>query len=1092
VICGSCGHSNSSRAKFCEECGTPISAQAPRRDPSAYTPKHLADKILTQKSAIEGERKQITVLFADVKGSMNISQGIDAEEWHSIMDRFFTILSEGVHRYDGTINQFTGDGIMALFGAPIAHEDHAQRACYAALYLGDELRRYADELRRTKGLSFSVRMGMNSGEVVVGKIGDDLRMDYTAQGHTVGLAARMEQLAEPGRVYLTEYTGKLISGFFKLRDLGQFRLKGANQPLRAFELRGVGHLRKRFDVSRARGLSKFVGRTDEMAQLEAALADAQEGRGQVMGIVAEGGMGKSRLCYEFAERCKVRGIRVAEAHAVSHGKMIPFLPILELLRGLFEITEHDSETASRGKIAGTLLLLDRELDESLPLMFEFLGVPDPERPVPDMAPDTRQERLLAIVRRFLQVRSQRQPAVIILEDLQWIDRASQAFLQNVVEVVAQTRTLLLLISRPEYQVTWAPAPNYQQLTLTPLGAEAATALLQDLLGTDPSVEGLYRMILERSAGNPFFIEEIVQELAESGSLEGQRSAYQLAKPMEDVAMPARIQSVLAARIDRLSERNKQVLHTAAVIGKRFTGSVVRAVAGLTDADLMEALHELTNAGFLYEHELFPEIEYAFRHPLTQEVAYHSQLSEHRAPVHRAAACAIEQANPDRLDESAALIAYHWESAGDTEKSVGWHRRAAEWVSLRQVDEALRHWHKVRELLQTLPESKETMALGAAVRVQILSNAWRVGIPEEEAAAIFAEGEDLAWRSGDLRVRAMLVARYATLRSFSGGPVHEYMRQSGTAVRLAEQTGDAVLRMALVPSHVQSLFSAGRLEEALRLTEETQATAPDDDLRLGFEISGYSPFIGLVYLGGAVLTEMGRLEEARREFERAIRLAREYDDTELLGWTHARFARLEFFYGAPRAALTHSHRAIALSERRGNKLTSSFAWGSLGWAHYAEAKWNDALAAFQEGLSITQERRIAFPARPRLLSGLAQTHMQLGNKPRALAFAEEGIALIRELGYRGYEAPVYLAKARVLLGSEDATARSHIESALDEASRAIERTRAKLYAPRVCFLRAELFRLLDDRTSRLRELREAHRLFGEIGAVPHAERLAQEL
>ncbi len=346
--CLSCGFENAPAIRFCGECGKPLAEAAktgPAPDPRSYTPKHLAEKILTTRSAIEGERKQVTVLFADVQGSMTLAEQVDPEEWHGVLDRFFQLLADGVHRFEGTVNQYTGDGIMALFGAPIAHEDHARRACYAALHLDDNLRHYAEELKRTRGLSFSVRMGLNSGEVVVGRIGDDLRMDYTAQGQTVGLAARMEQLAAPGEIYLSEHCAKLVSGFFRLRDLGPFELKGVSAPVRVYELEGVSALHTRIEVSRSRGFSRFVGRSDEIAILQAALAKTIGGKGQVVGVVADPGVGKSRLCMEFMEHCRSRGIAVFEAHGVSHGKAIPFLPILELFRGYYGITEQDSDRA---------------------------------------------------------------------------------------------------------------------------------------------------------------------------------------------------------------------------------------------------------------------------------------------------------------------------------------------------------------------------------------------------------------------------------------------------------------------------------------------------------------------------------------------------------------------------------------------------------------------------------------------------------------------------------------------------------------------------------------------------------------------------
>src|SRR5262245_28629863 len=601
VTCERCRFANPAGFGFCGNCGAPLGEQAAAaRAPAAYTPKHLAEKILTTRSALEGERKQVTVLFADVKGSMNLSESIEAEDWHRIMERFFKILTDGVHRFEGTVNQYMGDGIMALFGAPIAHEDHAQRACYAALSLRDDLRRYANELRVEKGISFSVRMGLNSGEVVVGKIGDDLRMDYTALGHTASLAARMEQIAAPDRAYLTEYTAKLIEGMFTLQDLGRMMVKGVKEPVGVYELGGIGRLRTRLDVSRARGFSKFVGRQSEMAALEAAFERAIAGNAQVVGVVAEPGIGKSRLCYEFAERCRAWEIPVYEGHGVAHGKTVPLLPVLEFQRAYFGITEQDTARASRDKIAGRMLLLDVPLAEGLPVMFDFLGVPDPERPAPPLAPEARQRQLFDVIRRLGRARSAREPAVFLFEDLHWFDRASEEFIENLVEISPGNRTLLLLNFRPEFHARWMQKSYYQQLPLLPLGPDAIRELFIDLFGTDPLLSRLRELIQERTGGNPFFIEEIVQSLIETGVVEGIRGAYRLVTPTAEVGLPATVQSVLAARIDRLPEREKLLLQTASAIGKKFSEPILRRVAELGDGDLPAALHALTSAEFLYQ------------------------------------------------------------------------------------------------------------------------------------------------------------------------------------------------------------------------------------------------------------------------------------------------------------------------------------------------------------------------------------------------------------------------------------------------------------------------------------------------------------
>jgi class 3 adenylate cyclase len=449
--CAACQHANPPDHRFCGGCGAALDAAAvpqpeptsvplPTRDPRTYTPKHLAEKILQSKSALEGERKQVTVLFADVKGSMELAEQLDPEEWHRILERFFEILTEGVHRFEGTVNQYTGDGIMALFGAPIAHEDHAQRACYAALHLRDELARYATEVKREHGLGFSTRMGIHSGDVVVGKIGDDLRMDYTAQGHTVGLAQRMESLASPDSCYLTAATAALVGGYFAFEDLGEFRVKGVAEPVRAHRLLGLGAARTRFDISRARGLSRFVGRAADLRTLEDALEQTDAGNGQAVGVVAMAGTGKSRLCFEFLERCRARGMSVFEGRAVAHGKNIPFLPILEVFRAYFGITLEDDDRGAREKIAGRMVLLDTHFADALPLLFDFLGVADPQRPAPRLDPEARQRQLLAVMRQVIQSVSEDRPTITLIEDLHWLDDAN-GVLASAQQVEAISRRL---------------------------------------------------------------------------------------------------------------------------------------------------------------------------------------------------------------------------------------------------------------------------------------------------------------------------------------------------------------------------------------------------------------------------------------------------------------------------------------------------------------------------------------------------------------------------------------------------------------------------------------------------------------------------
>ncbi len=1090
--CPACGTPADSGEKFCGSCGAALGAGAApgrERSPAVHTPRHLAEKILSSRAALEGERKQVTVLFADVKGSMELAERVDPEEWHGIMDRFFTILAVGIHRFEGTVNQYMGDGVMALFGAPIAHEDHAQRACYAALHLQGELRRYADEMRLEHGLGFSVRMGLNSGEVVVGKIGDDLRMDYTAHGHTVGLAARMEQMADPGKVLITGYTAKLVSGYLQLRDLGETKIKGLSDLLHVFELEGVGRMRTRLDVSHARGFSRFVGRQSEMAALEAALEQANSGNAQVIGVVADPGTGKSRLCYEFAERCRARDIAVYEAHAVAHGKAVPLLPVLEFWRGYFGIVEHDTARAARDKIAGRMVLLDETLAEGLPLMFDFLGVSDPERPAPPLGPEARQRQLLDLIRGLARARSAREPAVILFEDLHWLDRASEEFIENLVEIAPGNRTLVLLNFRPEYHAAWMQRSYYHRLPLLPLGPESAAELLRDLLGSDPSLHRLRELIQERTGGNPFFIEEIVQSLVETGVAAGARGAYRLLAPAEHIGLPATVESVLAARIDRLPEREKRVLQSASVIGKKFSEPILRRVADLGDGELRAALQALTSAEFLYQEALYPEAEYTFKHPLTQEVAYRSQLAERRARVHAAVARTIEEFEAAKLGERAALLAYHWERAGDAREAAKWHRRAAEWVRLNNPVEALRHWESVRKLLDTLPETPETLAERAAVRAQMMTHLARLGDLEDQAPSLFREGKELATRSGDPHVLSQVVNSFGVLRLFAGA-FQEAQDTFLEAVRRADETKDIGLRVAVRYGPCYVHFWGGRLRECFATTEEGLRLA-QGDLDVGADRVGVSPGLLLVCWQGSAMSLMGHPREGKAALDRVIELARTSRQLLPLLNSHTHHVLRCEVTGEGAPALSHAREGVDCAEQMGNQAARVFAYLCLGIADALNGAWRDALESLEQARAIGTERRLLF-CDGGVLAAMAAAHLGLGDHAKALALAEEAIAVSRQLGTGLWEFSAQLTRVRALGQTRGVDAAREIEAGLIETDAWIEMSGGKSYEPFLHVERAELARLRADDAARRRELREAHRLFTEMNAPLRAEQVEGEL
>jgi len=1055
-----------------------------------YTPRHLVDKVLATRSSLEGERKQVTVLFADVKGSLELSRGVDPEVWHGILERFFTVLTDAVHRFEGTVNQYTGDGIMALFGAPIAHEDHAQRACYAALQLLERLREYGRTVRREHGLDFATRVGLNSGEVVVGKIGDDLRMDYTAQGATVGLAARMEQLASPDTIYLSDTTARLVDGYFATGDLGEFPVKGLDAPARVHQLEGIGALRTRFDVSRARGLTRFVGRDGDMTTLEAAFAQSSSGNGQVVGVVAPAGTGKSRLCFEFLERCRSRGIPVIEGHALSHGKNIPFLPMLEVFRDYYGITPQDDPRSVREKIAGRLLLLDESFRDALPIVFENFGAADPSRPAPPMDAEARQRLVFSVLRRV--VRGEDQPFVAFLDDLHWLDPTSELFLSQWVDALQGARSLLLVNFRPEFRADWMQRSWYRQIALSPLGPDAIQELLDDLLGRDPSVAGLAVRIHERTGGNPFFTEEVVQGLIESGKLEGTRGAYRLIEPVARLEIPGSVKSLLAARIDRLPERDKHVLQAAAVLGKTFEEPLLEAIAELPAADLRAALDALKRGEFLYEESLYPVAEYAFKHPLTQEVALGSQLGERRKKLHAAAAQTLEVSLATRLDESAALLAHHWEEAGRAREAARWQRRAAQWVRGRDSVQSIRHWQRVRALAggQGDDEEARRFVLEACSSIAMMGG-WRLGLSAEEMTEIGEQGRALAQYFGDRNALVGIVTAEATRRGV-GGDTRAYYEGALEAERLIDASVGSEQRLNVQLSRSYSSTCIGRAVEALVETEKTAALA-GGDLRAGFETFGFSAALYCHHITGVSLAWLGRLDESREQFLIGLRRAREGDTKENLGWVLTNTIHPAWLRGAPLAGVPEpraaAHEAIEIAERMASRYSTALGICHLALAHLAAKSFEEAAQTASAALALVRESEVAREYEVAALSVRAQALVALGDAASAVPLAREAVALAAAQPSFCYGTDACCALVQALLAHEGVAARAEIEAALAQAFAWLGESGAEALRPRVLEARAALARAGGDAASSESDLAEALRLYRAMGADGHAARLA---
>ncbi len=680
VPCPQCGTSNSAGNRFCKKCGQTLGAARPPAEserfasPHAYTPEHLAEKILTSRAALEGERKLVTVLFVDVSGFTALSEGLDPEDVHALMDRAFELMLGEVHRYEGTVNQFLGDGLMALFGAPVAHEDHPVRAVHAALGLQRALASYRDELRAQRGIEFQVRMGLNTGAVVVGKIGDNLRMDYTAVGDTTNLAARLLALAEPGQILVSEDIAKVVGPYFVLQPVGEVSVKGKALPVRPYRVEGARSVRSRLEAESERGLTPLVGRAHELALLQGSFADVQAGQGQAVFVYGEAGIGKSRLLLEFRRHAEAAGARWVLGRCVSYGHAIAHLPVLDLLRDLFGIKEGDSVETLLDKVEGGIREAGDDIAWTAPFLRALFSLDPGDAAVAAMNPVQRKGRTAEAVRDLLLARGQKRPLVLVIEDLHWIDLHSEDILRLLLEGMAAAPLMVVLTYRPGYAQTFGEQTYFTRITLRALPETQTTAMVQSVLQADVPLEAS-RLIARKAEGNPLFVEELAKSLVEDGTLERVDDGYRLARPLTDAHIPDTIQGVIMARIDRLPEGSKTALQIASVIGREFTARLVERVAAL-ERDARQALGELRAVELIYEKARSPELEYMFKHALTHDVAYETLLRQKRRELHRRTGQVIEELYADRLPEFYETLAFHFTHGESWDKAVDYLLKSA--------------------------------------------------------------------------------------------------------------------------------------------------------------------------------------------------------------------------------------------------------------------------------------------------------------------------------------------------------------------------------------------------------------------------------
>ncbi len=983
----------------------PAAAPTPVQDrtPLSYTPPHLAEQILTSRAALEGERKQVTVLFADLKGSMELLAERDPEEARQLLDPVLDRMMAAVHQYEGTVNQVMGDGIMALFGAPLAHEDHAVRACYAALRMQEAVQQYAAEVQRSHGVPIHMRVGLNAGEVVVRSIGSDLHMDYTAVGQTTHLAARMEQMAMPGSILITPAVLGLVEGLVQVKALGAMPVRGLRDPVEVYEVTGAGMMRSRLQAAAARGLTRFVGRQHELETLQHALAQAYAGHGQVVALVGEAGVGKSRLVYEVVHSHRTQGWLVLESASVSYGKATPYFPVIDLLKRYCHVEERDDPRTIRAKVTGQLLTLDESLQAIISALLALLDALPADSPFLTLDPPQRRQRTLDGLKRLLLRESQVQPLLLVFEDLHWIDTETQALLDSLVESLPTAQLLLLVNYRQEYQHGWGSKTYYRQLRLDPLPPASADEFLQALLGDDPSLQPLKPLLIARTGGNPFFLEESVRTLVETGILVGAPGAYRLATPVDSLQMPATVQAVLAARIDRLPPEEKHMLQTAAVIGTEVPWPLLQAIAERPEADLHRGLAHLQGAEFLYETRLFPEREFMFKHALTHEVAYNGLLQERRRALHARIVEANEALSPDRLAEQVERLAQHAMRGEAWDKALAYNRQAGARVAARSAyREAVAYFEQALVALEHLPEHRTTLEQAIDVRLDLRN----VLFPLDAHARIFDHlhaAEALAERLDDPQRFGWIACYLCTC--FSAMSEHEHAIAAGQrALTLATTSGAFEVRVVALTYLGVAYYNAGDFWQALAVERRAMAllTAEWHTTRFGQPV--LPAVISRGHAAGS-LAALGDFATGRGVVEEAVRLAEAVEQPFSIAsalWYAGLVYRRQ---GALYTAIPMLERSLGLYQTANIPMWQALTASILGAAYALAGRAAEAHPLLEQTLERLAAGSHLF-LHALVLTELSEACLLVGRVDEASALAGQLLEISRAYTGSGYQAHAY--------------------------------------------------------------------------------------
>ena len=992
LVCPGCGAKIPWGTKFCGECGCQITkpSEAIPVDysaPQSYTPKHLAEKIMTSRSSIEGERKLVTVMFADVAGFTAMSEQLDPEDVHRIMDGCCRILVDEIHRCEGTVGEFRGDGVMALFGAPIAHEDHAQRACHAALAIQRAMEEYGDRINRIHGMKFKMRIGLNSGTVVVGSIGDDLRMDYTAMGDTTNLAARLETSAQPGSVLVSGNLYRQTKEFFEFQPLGEIEIKGKGEPIEAYQLLRPTQVQTRIAASTAKGLTRFMGRSREMETLTEAFEKVRTGEGQVVGLAGEAGVGKSRLLLEFRNFLPKNEYNYFEGQCLHYGGAMPYLPILDVLRSFIGVKEGEQEHVVRRKLKERILGLDETLRPIIPPIQELLSLKVDDEAYLRLEPKQKREKTFESLRDLLIRGSQDRPQILTIEDLHWIDKTSEEFLSYMIGWLPRTRILLLLLYRPEYTHQWGSKSYYQGIGVGQLNIATSAELVGAILDGDVVPE-LRDLILTRAAGNPLFMEELTYNLLDNGSIQKKKDRFILIQDVSRLQVPDTIQGIIAARMDRLEESLKRIMQVAAVIGREFAFRILETILEMKEG-LKSGLVNLQGLEFIYEKSLFPDLEYIFRHALVQEVAYNSLLTTRRKEIHEKIGQAIESLYAQRLEEFYEMLAYHYSKSGNLPKAYQYLKQAAgKAVRNDALLESLRLYKEAMGVLLKLPPVEENKKEQIKLVLSMHPGERRIGYTEDYLPWL-QKAEALAEELGDMRSRLTARSNLGVYYIFKEGNSElgwEYLESCAENPELIQDIKFAV------PNGYDLCISSqilGDFQRINRIAPTIIDLIENSQTQTEFYERPFNPYSFILAIWGIAEGGMGHFDVAEKLFEKSLSFAEEINHRSTVGAVQNYYGNVVVIKGDGVRAIRILQKAIKNIEEYHTRILLGIAWASLGYAYWLTGDYQAALDLSEKGLKIQTDIGLPF-FRSYCHWCCSLAHFGLGNLEEAGVQAEQAL------------------------------------------------------------------------------------------------------